>query len=82
MGSDPFAVRCNTLPASFGHLRAAKSGRATITRLELRAGGAIIRAQKVFEARIDEIGPGRRKQGVGIYNNNKEMTARERSCAS
>ena len=34
--------------------------------------------QKVFEARIDEIGPVRRQPGVGIFNNNEEMTARER----
>jgi hypothetical protein len=34
--------------------------------------------QTVFEARIDEVAPLRRKPGVGIFNNNEEATARER----
>jgi hypothetical protein len=34
--------------------------------------------QAVFEARIDEVAPLRRKPGVGIFNNNEEATARER----
>jgi hypothetical protein len=40
--------------------------------LDAAKGGA------VFEARIDEIGPVRRKAGVGIFNNNEIKTARER----
>ncbi len=39
---------------------------------------AAAKGQKVFEARIDEISPARRKPGVGIFNNNEEITARER----
>src|SRR6266852_6251262 len=34
--------------------------------------------QAVVEARIDEIGPIRRRPGVGIFNNNEVKTARER----
>jgi hypothetical protein len=36
------------------------------------------KGQRVFEARIDDIGPVLRHFGVGIFNNNEEMTARER----
>jgi hypothetical protein len=41
--------------------------------LDAAKGGA------VFEARIDEIGPVRRKPGVGIFNKNEIKTARERA---
>ena len=36
------------------------------------------KGEKVFEARLDEVAPLRRKSGVGIFNNNEEATARER----
>jgi hypothetical protein len=36
------------------------------------------KAEAVFEARIDEIGPVRRNPGVGIFNSNETKTARER----
>jgi hypothetical protein len=36
------------------------------------------KGQRIFEARIDEVGPVRRKPGVGIFNKNEELTARER----
>jgi hypothetical protein len=39
---------------------------------------AAAKGQRVFEARIDEIGPVQRKPGVGIFNSNEEMTARQR----
>jgi hypothetical protein len=34
--------------------------------------------QRIVEARIDEVGPVRRNPGIGIFNKNDEMTARER----
>ena len=36
------------------------------------------RAERVFEVRIEEVAPLRRAPGVGIFNDNKEATARER----
>jgi hypothetical protein len=36
------------------------------------------RGQKIFEVRVDEIGPVRRGPGVGIFNDNEEAAARER----
>jgi hypothetical protein len=36
------------------------------------------KGQKIFEARIDEICPARRKPGVAIFNANEKLSARER----
>jgi hypothetical protein len=36
------------------------------------------KGEKVFEARMDEIEPVRRKPGVGIFNTNETKTARQR----
>jgi len=35
------------------------------------------KGQRIFEARIDEVGPVRRNPGIGIVNKNEELTARE-----
>jgi hypothetical protein len=47
---------------------------ATAYRVDLAAA----KGQRVFEARIDEIGPVRRKPGIGIFNTDATKTARER----
>jgi hypothetical protein len=36
------------------------------------------KGQRIFEARIDEVGPVRRNPGIGIFNKNEELTGRER----
>ncbi|MFY9900738.1 MAG: hypothetical protein WAK67_23555 [Xanthobacteraceae bacterium] len=43
-----------------------------------RADSNAAEGRLVFEVRIGDIGPVGRKLGVGIFNNNKEKTARER----
>jgi hypothetical protein len=43
-----------------------------------RVDQAAANGQRVFEARIAEIGPVRRNPGVGTFNDNDEMAARER----
>lgn len=43
-----------------------------------RVDAAMVGTQKLFHVKIDDIAPVQRNPGVGIFNNNEKLTARER----